>query len=191
MKILSYGFFGLIVGATLGAILGSGQLFQAHITKQEMKADFDSWKWTILGAIGGAVIMGTMGAKVDRVERLGSEESQIEKERVNEIKKALGLAPYPPVEIFQEGRHWVGVSKWIDPRHGKEYLLKTYQNEEGRLVTTLGNLTYIHNSISSAGEEAVTAAHRSSRVQVFKTLLRAYEKNSSVTVEEIFLLLNS
>lgn len=138
-KIIVYSILGMIGGIILGLLLSFGQLNYTKKSLREKAAPVYTYGFSILFGIIG------IGFAYKKAE----DEIKIEELGLNKINTTK----------LKDGRKWIYESKWKSMDE-KEYLLKTYHdNETKKTITTMNNELLIDHETSTGAEKFINKEH--------------------------------
>lgn len=165
-KMLSYGVAGFFLGAILGAIVGLTTLGQVKKSQRETALPISVVLFSVGFAVAGAGIGANMGKN-------------------SYIEERTGISN-PTVDGYkQEGRYWVGVTKWIDKRDNKEYRIATGRNTILKnTVSTIDDTVFVIHDTTSASKQTIEKYHTAARNHCFK-LIKENFTEEPMDVEKI------
>ena len=153
-KQFEYGIMGILIGIAAGALLGFSILSQMNKTERSMMLIFIIGTCCIIGALAGYV----KGASIGKAAY---------------IQDVLGINSASD-NMLQDGRYWVGVTKWTDKREHKENTLLTARSHSGFLVTELNEEMFINHEIKSASRANVEKHHRLAKKIAYDRLMEEF-----------------
>jgi hypothetical protein len=117
----------------------------------------------ILGAVAGLIFVLTINNQMEVEKSFGFD-------NVNE-------------EMLKDGRKWIALSIWVDPRTSQTYELMTSIGNSGMLMTSLNNINIHNHKIASGSKVNVEKAHKYAKTNVFNII----KANQNVTnIKELF-----
>lgn len=156
-KQIEYGMYGLLIGIVAGVIIGISTLNYMNKTERSMMPLF------IVGI--SSIVIGVIGY---------GKGSSIGKGIY--IEQTLGIDKATD-SMLQDGRYWIGITKWMDTRNNKQSTLLTARSQAGPLVTELNEELFINHEIKSASKVNVEKHHRQARQAAFDKLRENFSEN--------------
>lgn len=83
--------------------------------------------------------------------------------------------------FLKDGRFWVGVTKWIDKRDNKQYILLTGKpNDKNakKLISTLNGRCFLIHESTSASKESLPKLHNSAKRFVWGKIKETFNEDS-------------
>lgn len=161
---LKYGIIAIVIGFIAGYVVVAGTL--NYSTTKGQRVDFTNditLIGGILGAVAGLIFVLTINNQMD-------------------VEKSFGFHNVKD-GMFKDGRKWIALSTWIDPRTLQKYELMTGIGYSGMLMTSLNNINIHNHRIASGSKVNVEKAHKYAKTNVFNMI----KANQNVTnVQELF-----
>lgn len=168
-KQLEYGFYGILIGAVLGILVGIGEL--NYIKKGiRNQAALPVISITVIGlSLAGMSYGRKLGKEAYIEDRIGMNSITVEYEKI--------------------GRYWEGVMQWTDKRNDKRYWLRIAKGNTGYLHAYLSNNKDAQKSETrlserSASREAIPKALQHYRSEIFKQMKQGFtEEPQALSIE--------